>query len=174
MTYIRATDRYPLLKPVIGELTVVFFISLNALILFLDAFPELHQRYGQRLEAVDYFCITYFLFEALIKIGVLGFPEYWRNHWNKFDFCVVLASLPLLLNPFIDFNTNAFAVITLLRLGRFLRFIRVMRFIPNSDHIWRGIVRALKASVGVFLVLLMPNLILPYDPSSEQLPPSAL
>ena len=160
MTPIRATDRYPFLKPIVGEFTVVVFISVNALTLFLDAFPEIHTRYGQILAQIDYVCIVYFLIEAMIKIGALGFSDYWQSHWNKFDQFVVFASLPVLLNPLVEIDTNAFAIITLLRLGRFLRFIRVMRFVPNSDHIWRGIARALKASVGVFLILLVLNLVL--------------
>ncbi|MBV7328648.1 ion transporter [Chloroflexi bacterium TSY] len=70
----------------------------------------------------------------------------------------MLASLPLLLNPFIESQTSAFALVTLLRLGRFLRFIRIMRFVPNAEHIWTGILRSLRASVSVFLVLLFLNL----------------
>ena len=35
-----------------------------------------------------------------------------------------------------------------------------MRVIPNSDKIWKGSARALRASIGVFLVLLTLNLVM--------------
>jgi voltage-gated sodium channel len=78
------------------------------------------------------------------------------------DFFIVLASLPLLLEPpWSEGSTlGVLAITPLLRLGRFLRFARVMRVIPNASHIWKGSARALRASVGVFLVLLTLNLVL--------------
>ena len=36
----------------------------------------------------------------------------------------------------------------------------MLRFIPNATQIWKGVIRSLKASVGVFLVLILLNLIL--------------
>lgn len=158
MTSIRHSDRHYLIKVLIGEPTVVSIIGLNALVLFLDAFPNIHDRAGLWLEWIDYVCIVYFIFEALLKIGLLGFKAYWSSGWNRFDFVIMLASLPLLLNlPFEPDSSRVYAIPTLLRMGRFLRFVRVMRFVPNAAHIGQGIIRALQASVGVFVVLFVLN-----------------
>ncbi|MCB9149229.1 MAG: ion transporter [Caldilineaceae bacterium] len=161
MTSIRHSDRHLLIKVLIGEPTVVGVIGLNALALFLDAFPGIHSRFGLWLEWIDYICIVYFIFEALLKIGLLKFSSYWSSGWNRFDFVIMVASLPLLLNlPFETDSSRIYAIPTLLRMGRFLRFVRVMRFVPNAAHIGQGIMRALQASVGVFLVLFVLNLTL--------------
>lgn len=137
-------------------------IGLNAVVLFLHAFPaNQHTPFGEFLEWVDYFCMVYFVIEATLKIWLLGARTYFASGWNRFDFFIVIAGLPLLFNPpFSSAAIGAYAIAPLLRMGRFLRFIRVMRFIPNAAHIGQGIVRALKASVGVFLVLLLLNLTL--------------
>jgi voltage-gated sodium channel len=66
-----------------------------------------------------------------------------------------VISLPALLTPLIDLQ--GFAVILILRIGRLFRLFRFMRFIPNRTHLAAGILRALKASLGVFAALAMIN-----------------
>lgn len=107
---------------------------------------------------IDYGCIVYFLAEMLIKVREHGFRRYWGNGWNRFDFLVVIISIPVLLRPFVDLPDTG--VILTLRLGRLFRLFRVMRFIPNREHLYTGIQRALRASVGVFLAILLLNIIL--------------
>jgi voltage-gated sodium channel len=70
----------------------------------------------------------------------------------------VVLSLPALLGPFL--HVSQFAFVLILRLGRLFRLFRVLRFIPNLDHLVLGVRRALRASIGVFLALLLINLIL--------------
>jgi voltage-gated sodium channel len=130
---------------------------LNAVVLFLDAFPSVHARTEGALFAVDYGCMLFFVLEAVLKIRQAGFQVYWQNAWNKLDFVIVLSGLPLLVGPLVEANLSFFSIVLL---GRFLRFLRVMRFIPNATEIWGGIIRALKASVGIFLVLFVLNLLL--------------
>ena len=107
---------------------------------------------------VDYACVVYFLIEVVLKVGRDGWAAYWSSGWNRFDFAVVVLSLPALLGPFVDLS--AFAFVLVLRLGRLFRLFRVLRFIPNLDHLVTGARRALRASVGVFLARLLVNLIL--------------
>ena len=145
---------------IISDGVVVFVIAVNALILFLDAFPSIHAKYGRTLSLLDNICIVFFIVEAYHKIQSLGIRRYWADHWNKFDFFIVLICLPVLVDALVPTSTSELAVLTLFRLGRFLRFIRLMRFLPNSDHIWRGLSRALKASISIFMVLFTLNLIL--------------
>lgn len=107
---------------------------------------------------VDYACVLFFLAEAAIKIGASGWRRYWASNWNRFDFLIVVISLPALAGPIL--GSQDFAFILVLRLGRLFRLFRVLAFIPNLDHLVLGIRRALKASVGVFLALLLAILIL--------------
>ncbi|MEM9998829.1 MAG: ion transporter, partial [Bacteroidota bacterium] len=105
--------------------------------------------------------LVYFVVEAVLKIwDARGFRGYWADRWNRFDFVNVAASLPALVEPFVTLPTGAFAAFTLLRLGRLLRLLRLFRFVPEIEKLRRGVVRALKASVPVFLVLALFNVIL--------------
>lgn len=107
---------------------------------------------------IDYGCVVYFIVEVVMKVRQHDFRSYWANSWNRFDFIVVLLSAPVLLSPFIE--VPDMSTFLALRLGRLFRLFRVMRFIPNRDHLYDGIKRALKASIGVFLALLIVNLVL--------------
>jgi len=142
-----------LVKFLISEPTVIFMISLNGLALFFDAFAPVHQATKGFLGGLDYCCILYFLLETCLKIAVNDYDEYWDNHWNRFDFFVVLFSLPALLAPI--FYVKMFAAVPVLRLSRLFRFFKLMRFIPEGPRIWLGVQRALKASVAIFLALLL-------------------
>ena len=141
----------------VSEPLVMFVIGLNAIVLVLDGFPFLHNAAGLWLGFIDYICLLFFILEASIKILRDGFPSYWKEGWNKFDFVIVLASTPLLLQPFLGSSVDFFSI---LLVGRFLRFLRVMKFIPNGPKMWAGVLRALKASMAVFLTLFVLNLIL--------------
>ena len=147
-----------IIDQLVSDRLVMAVIVLNATALVLH---EMAPR-GSSMRAlwfwIDYICVVFFLVEALVKIRRDGWPRYWANGWNRFDFTVVVASLPALLGPF--FDVSQFAFILILRLGRLFRLFRVLRFIPNLDHLVSGIRRALRASIGVFLALLLINLIL--------------
>jgi voltage-gated sodium channel len=162
MSTIRNSNFHPLIKLLIGEPTVMSVIGLNGVALFLHAFPaNQNNAFGEFLEWIDYGCMVYFVFEAALKIWLLGARGYFSSGWNRFDFFIVLAGIPLLLHPpFASEALSAYAIAPLLRMGRFLRFVRLLRFIPNASHIGQGIVRSLKASIGVFLVLLLLNFML--------------
>ena len=167
------TSRNPFAAFWIREATVVTVIVVNAVVLFLDAFPAIHATIHKLLFWIDYGCLLFFIVEATIKIrGDEGFSGYWRSNWNKLDFMIVITSLPLLVSPFVSAGLEDFAILLLLRLGRLLRFSRLMRSVPHATEIWLGVIRALKASVAIFLVMFVLNLILAmganllfYDPT---------
>lgn len=143
---------------IVSDRVVMAVIVLNAVALVLH---EMAAR-GTMLRSlwfwIDYACVVFFLLESLFKIRRDGWPGYWANSWNKFDFTVVVLSLPALLGPFL--HVGRFAFVLILRLGRLFRLFRVLRFIPNLDHLVLGVRRALRASIGVFLALMLINLIL--------------
>lgn len=142
----------------IREPTVVTLILINAITLFFDAFPQIHRVTGGALGWIDYACVVYFVLEASLKISTFGWREYWRSGWNRFDFFVVLISLPSLLAPVLE--VEAFSAILILRLARLVRFFKMLRFVPNGPRIMAGVSRALQASVGVFIALFILNLLL--------------
>ncbi|MCB1220018.1 MAG: ion transporter [Planctomycetales bacterium] len=134
------------MRRLISERVILFVILLNALVLFLEAFPTLRLSAGPALLAIDSLCVVYFILEAVLKMRFQGIKGYFGDPWNLFDLGIVVVSLPSLF-------TGAPALFTLLRLLRLLRFLRLMRFIPNIERLMIGGKRALKASVGIFMLV---------------------
>jgi voltage-gated sodium channel len=147
-----------LVDRLVSERLVMAVIVLNAVALVLHEMAAPGSPAADLWFWIDYACVIFFLLEAVLKIRRDGWPRYWSSAWNKFDFWVVVLSLPALLGPF--FDVSQFAFVLILRLGRLFRLFRILRFIPNLDHLVIGVRRALRASVGVFLALLLINLIL--------------
>ena len=141
----------------ISEPLVLTIIGLNAVAIVLSGFSHIREHFGEWITWVDYGCLLYFVAEAILKIRRNSFTNYWKRGWNKLDFFIVLGSSPLLLEPIVGGSVQFFSIVLV---GRFLRFLRIMRFVPNSEKIWAGVSRALKASAAVFLTLLVLNIIL--------------
>lgn len=145
------------LRELVREPVVMAVILINGFALFMLAY-EPPGRESLVWLSIDYACVVYFVAEALIKVRIHGLRGYLADNWNKLDFAVVLLSLPFLLTPVVDFGESG--GITVLRLLRLFRLFRMMRFIPDRDKIAAGIVRSLRASLGVFVGVLLINLIL--------------
>ena len=141
----------------ISEPLVLTIIGLNAVAIVLSGFSHIREHFGEWITWVDYGCLLYFVAEAILKIRRNSFTNYWKRCWNKLDFIIVLGSSPLLLEPIVGGSVQFFSIVLV---GRFLRFLRIMRFVPNSEKIWAGVSRALKASAAVFLTLFVLNIIL--------------
>ena len=141
---------------IIDEKVILFAIITNAIVIFLMAFPSLDGI--PLLLHCDNIFVIYFGIEAIIKIRQQGFRDYYKMNWNKFDFLIVIFSLPLLLESFFPMLVSI-NIITIFRLFRLLRLIRFFQFVPNLQHILLGLARAFKASVFVFVMLLFMNFI---------------
>ena len=129
-------------------------ILLNAVVLFILAFDSVHQDPSLvlTLELVDIGFIFYFILEAIFKINRDGWKAYIANGWNRFDFFIVLLSIPSIILLF-DTSMNDLSFLFVLRIVRVIRFFRFMRFIPNVDSLFSGIARAFRASIFVFVAL---------------------
>lgn len=107
---------------------------------------------------IDYVCVLYYVLEVVLKVRRDGWSGYRESRWNRFDFVVTVLCLPALLEPWVD-AVHVVAWLPVFRAGRLFRLLRLLRFIPDSAGLARGIKRALEASVGVFLALALVNLI---------------
>lgn len=134
----------------LSERVMLVAVALNAVLIYCMCFPSL---IGVKwLEYIDLAFIVLFIVEAVVKIRTYGVEGYFASGWNRFDFTIVLLSLPTLLVPFFDVpDTGAFII---LRLFRLVRIARLLRFVPNMQHIMAGLGRALRASVFVFAALI--------------------
>lgn len=144
----------------ISDKFIVPIIVINTIALFMMGMGGQALGPHSLWEAIDYACVWVFIFEALLKIKSWSWKSYWKSGWNRFDFIVVMASLPVVLSPFLD--VHDFTSVLVLRVGRMFRLFRLLRFIPNREHLILGIRRAMKASLAIFLALLLVNIILAF------------
>ncbi len=106
---------------------------------------------------IEVICVVLFVFEVVAKVMLSGWRGYWADKWNRFDFVITLLSLPVLGIPF--WGINSLSGVPILRMARLFRLLRFLRFIPDRDNLAKGVSRALRASIGVFLALTLLNFI---------------
>jgi voltage-gated sodium channel len=144
----------------LNEKTLAFVIIVNALAIYLQGFPSLDSSLKASLSFIDTICVLFFLTECVLKI-IIEKRNYFNSSWNIFDLIVTVLSIPSLLLLIIPQESLGWlGSLSVLRTARLLRFLRLLKFIPNSDHLARGIVRACKASVGIFIALAIINVTL--------------
>ncbi len=135
------TDRY-----------VAGVILFNAVIIFLLAFDEINQypilKFWMGL--LDTLFILYFLLEAVFKIQMHGWKLYITDTWNKFDFIIVILSIPSILLLF-ESAMKDLSFVFVLRVVRVIRFFKFIKFIPNVENLFAGVARAFRASVFVLV-----------------------
>lgn len=131
--------RNTLANILIKDDVVMFIILLNAsLFIALDINPDLVNKIGPWVEWIDFACVVFFIVEASIKVNKNNFKGYLKDHWNKLDFFIVLASIPVLLEPFLhDIGSEygwvgVFRVARVFRLTRVLRGLRIVRYTKDA------------------------------------------
>ena len=82
-------------KLFLRERNIMVAILLNALIIFLMYFPEFEDNLA--LDIIDNVFILFFVIEAIVKIRHLKPKGYFSQGWNRFDFAIVISTLPTLL-----------------------------------------------------------------------------
>jgi voltage-gated sodium channel len=128
---------------------VVAVILANALVLGLQTYPELEDRYGNTLNALNAAFLTFFVVEIALRIASY-FPRPWRyflEGWNVFDFVAVgLAFAPGL-------RENS----TILRLARLARIVRVVHLLPDVRILITAVVRSLPplGSMAILTTLIL-------------------
>jgi len=140
----------------LNERNIMVAILLNAAVIFLMYFPEFKDQLW--LELIDQAFILFFVVEAIVKLYYLKPKGYFSVGWNRFDFAIILLSLPTLLINVIDIPDTSLLI--LLRMFRLVRLVRFIRFIPNMTQVMEGLGRALKASVFVLALLVVFDFLL--------------
>lgn len=137
-------------------------ILINAVVITMLYFPA--YKDNAYLVRLDEAFLVLFLLEAIVKIYTLKPRQYFANGWNRFDFVIVIGSLPSLLIHMMHLlpvpTVPLLTVLRMFRLVRFIRFIRFIRFVPHLGKILAGLGRALRASVFVLVALFFLNFLL--------------
>ena len=147
-----------LVDVLISERMVMTIILVNTIAMTAAGFYDEGTAERRIFDAIDYGCVIYFIIEVALKIRRLGWRAYRQDGWNRFDFIITLLCVPVLAEPFAH-QSHLPLWIPVFRAGRLFRLFRVLRFIPDAAGLASGIIRSLKASVGVFLGLALVNLL---------------
>jgi voltage-gated sodium channel len=126
---------------------VVATIAVNAVVLGLQTYDGIVDRWGRALDLVNAACLAVFVVELVIRIASY-WPRPWaffRNGWNVFDFVVVVAAFV----PGIRQNS------TLLRLARLLRVVRIVRVLPDIRLLLVGVWRSIPPLASIAAVTAM-------------------
>jgi voltage-gated sodium channel len=128
---------------------VVATIAVNAVVLGLQTYDGIQERWGSALDLLNAACLAVFILELGVRIAAY-WPRPWlffRNGWNVFDFVVVAAAFV----PGIRQNS------TLLRLVRLLRVIRLVRVLPDLRVLLLGVWRSVPplASIGAVTAMII-------------------
>ena len=150
------------MQTLVSEKLVMLIILINAgIFIALDIDPKLVEKTGTWLTWVDYVCVLYFAVELIMKNYLLGIKAYAKDHWNKLDFIIVIASIPILLEPLIPDLAENFGwapvlrMTRLFRLARFLRFARLIRYVQRGDNL-----QSLKVPCYFLLLAVASNIVI--------------
>ncbi|WP_420862322.1 ion transporter [Algirhabdus cladophorae] len=123
------------------ERTILILIVINAIVLALETYPFIMDRYGPLLEAIDKAILWVFVAEVGARLA-LNPLAFWRDPWRVFDFLVVaIALLP------------ATGQLSILRALRILRVLRLVSAIPSMRRVVTGLLNALPGMGSIVLLL---------------------
>jgi voltage-gated sodium channel len=115
--------------------TVLVVIVVNAVVLGLETYAGIDDRYGDELDLVNDLCFVVFVVELTLRIGAYGRRPwlFFRDGWNVFDFVVIAVAFV----PGIRQSS------TLLRLARLARVVRIVRLFPDLRVLLAGVWRSI-------------------------------
>ncbi len=141
---------------------ILLLIVLNAFAIYAGGFVNESGMLGMTLTRFDNLFTVLFLVEAGVKIRYLTISGYFKDNWNKFDFTLVMISVPSMLLWLIHPTVLNLEFLLMFRVLRIFKFFRIMRFIPNIDSLLKGIQRALKSSLIILIAFASCTLIISF------------
>lgn len=129
------------------QYTVIGIVLIAAVLVGLETYPGIVERYGGVLHTLDTIVIALFALEAILKLASHGrhFYRYFHCGWNVFDFVILIACLiPA---------DNAFA--PALRLIRVMRVMRMFSALPRLQLLVNSLLKSLPSMGYIGLLLLI-------------------
>jgi voltage-gated sodium channel len=139
-----------LAKLFLNDKFILLLILLNAAIIFITGF-EISDGNKFILLLADNIITSLFLIELIIKFKEYGVRKFFISNWNKFDFLLIVLSLPALITYITPIEITSFSFLLVFRVMRVFKSFRFLKFIPGMDHLVNGISRALRTSVIVLM-----------------------
>jgi voltage-gated sodium channel len=143
----------------LNDYCILCLIIINALIIFIQEF----QLNSHILDHIEPVFTLLFVIEMVIKINDKGFSKYISDGWNRFDFIVIIISIPSLASFFFNDAAMNLNIFLTFRAFRVFKFFRLIRFFPNVSSLMSSIQRAIKTSyiviTGFFLLVFIVSVV---------------
>ena len=120
---------------------IIGVIVFNAIILGMETYPALMDRYGELLVTLDHICLSIFVVEIAMKL-IVHRHRFFLSGWNVFDFLIVGISL-----------APGAGSLSVLRALRILRVLRIITAMPRLRRVVEGFITALPGMGSVFLLM---------------------
>jgi len=134
---------------------IMVCISLNALVMGI----QYHGMSEEMSEAIFWtnmvFAVIFTLEMALKLLGV-GFPAYWRDNWNRFDFLIVWGTWGGVIIKF-TLETDVGSVASIVRMFRIGRILRLLHSCKTLKHLFNTFIKSLPSltNVGGLLAIIL-------------------
>ncbi|UMB52614.1 ion transporter [Lutibacter sp. A64] len=137
-------------KLFLNDKFILLLILINAVTIFLSGFEmSLDNRFT--LTLTDNLITVLFITELIVKFKEFGIKGYFNSNWRKFDFILIALSIPSLIAFIGNLEITNLSFLLVFRVMRIFKSFRFLKFIPGIEHLIKGINRALKASIFVFI-----------------------
>jgi voltage-gated sodium channel len=125
---------------------ILSVIIASGVIIGLETYPAVHDRFAHSFHLIDQIIIYIFLFEIILKLLANGRKAlvYFNDPWNVFDFIIVAV----FFIPNIDTH-----YVMVLRLARILRVFRVISIFPKLQLLVNALLKSIP-SMGYVVILL--------------------
>jgi voltage-gated sodium channel len=120
---------------------ITALIVLNAISLGLETSPEVRARMGDILAVIDWFVLTIFVVEIVMKLFAKRL-DFFKSGWNVFDFIVVSIALVPAAGPFY-----------ILRALRILRVLRLISVVPQMRRVVQALVTAIPGLLSIVALI---------------------
>ncbi|MFP4464860.1 MAG: ion transporter [Alphaproteobacteria bacterium] len=123
--------------------TITVLILINACTLGMETSADLHAKWGDIFDNVDYFILLIFTLELFLKLAAYGMG-FFKRGWNNFDFFIVAISWFPAAGGF-----------SILRALRILRVLRLFSVVPAMQRVINALGHSIPGMVAVLSVLLI-------------------
>ncbi|GLY75039.1 ion transporter [Actinoallomurus iriomotensis] len=122
---------------------IIAVITLNGLALGLETSPGLADGHSTAFLVIDRFVIAIFVIEIVLRIAAQG-KAFFRDPWNWFDLVIVAVAL-----------VPASESLSILRLFRFLRVLRLISVVPGMRRVVSALFTAIPGLASILVLLLL-------------------
>lgn len=122
---------------------IIAVITLNGLALGLETSPGLADGHSTAFLVIDRLVIAIFAVEIILRIAAQG-KAFFRDPWNWFDLVIVAVAL-----------VPASESLSILRLFRFLRVLRLISVVPGMRRVVSALFTAIPGLASILVLLLL-------------------